>query len=150
MQHAGFVDALKLQGEAAMEATPALKHQWRVSEERLVLRIPAVSPDGFDVELEASADGLELRCGRMHTPLDDASDPAVSICDALGLVRDLLSPAMRLREICASGNPYRWCLEATTERGWRVEYRTGLLFWNFLGRRSERIYRNDHLPAREA
>lgn len=65
-------------------------------------------------------------------------------------MRDLLSPAMRLREICAGGNPYRWLLEAATNHGWRVEYKMGLLFWNFLGRRSERIYRNDHLPAREA
>ena len=34
--------------------------------------------------------------------------------------------------------------------GWCTEYEMGLLFWNFFGRRAERIYWNEHLPAREA
>jgi hypothetical protein len=69
---------------------------------------------------------------------------------ALGLLRDLLGPGMRLREKLAGGNAYRWFLEATTASGWQVEYETTLLLWNVLGRRSERIYRNTHLPVRES
>ena len=145
----GLIGVLEQQGEAAMRATPALQHEWVSEGQSLVLRIPAISSDGFDVELEANADGLELRCGDMHTSLDVSSDPATAVRDALGLVRDVLTTGMRLRELTAGGTPYRWLVEATTEHGWKVEHTMGLIFWNYFGRRSERIYCNDHLPARQ-
>jgi hypothetical protein len=115
----------------------------------LVLRIPKTAPDGFDVELEANGDGLELRCGGMHTPLSAGPQPDQAVRDALGLVRDLLSPGMRLREQQAGGSPYRWSLEATSNGEWHPEYVMGLLVWNYFGRRSERICQNVHLPARD-
>ena len=149
MKRSGLIGALEQQGEAAMRASPALPHEWVSEAESLVLRIPAISSDGFDVELQANAGGLELRCGDMHPPLDVSSDPAAAVRDALGLVRDVLSPGIRLRELTAGGNADHWLLEATTERGWEVEFRMGLMFWNYFGRRSERIYCNDHLPARQ-
>ena len=150
MKRSGLIGALEEQGEGAMRASPALQHEWVSEAESLVLRIPAISSDGFDVELEANADGLELRCGDMHTPLEVSSDSATAVRDALGLVRDVLSTGMRLREVTAGGNAYHWLLEARTERGWEVEYRMGHIFWNYFGRRSERIiYCNDHLPARQ-
>ena len=150
MADAALVDGLRQQGEAALEATSGLSHEWLASQDGLVLRIPAISSDGFDVELEANTDGLELRSGGMHTPLDVGPDPATAVRDALGLMRDLLSPAMRLRELRAGGSPYRWFIETRVEAGWCTEYEMGLLFWSFFGRRSERIYWNEHLPARQA
>ena len=45
-----------------MRSTPDLRHEWEAGDVRLVLRIPAVSAQGFDVELEANDNGgLELR-----------------------------------------------------------------------------------------
>jgi hypothetical protein len=144
-----IIDALRAQGEAALQATPGLKHEWLSNENSLVLRVPAISADGFDIELEANTDGLQLRCGGMHTPLVDGPDPATAVRDALGLLRDLLSPAMQLRDMRAGGGAYRWFLEAASGAGWRVEYETGVLAWNFFGRRTQRVYCNRHLPARK-
>lgn len=70
--------------------------------------------------------------------------------DALGLVRDLLSPDMRVRELRAGRSAYRWFIEAFDGRTWKVEHMTGLLFWNYFGRRSEHIYQNAVLPGRLA
>lgn len=144
-----LVAALRKQGEAAIQMTPELRHEWRSGGDALVLRIPKIAPDGFDVELEANAGGLELRCGDMHTPLACGSDPDEAMRDVLGLLRDLLSPGMRLREQWAGGRAYRWSLEVLGNGGWQREYEMALLVWNFLGRRSERIYQNRHLPVRD-
>jgi hypothetical protein len=144
-----LIEALRQQGEAAMRATPGVRHEWRQSQQRLALRVPAMSPTGFDIELEVNTSGVELRCRSMHTPLDDGPDSGMAIQSALGLLRDLLTPTMRLREKCANGRPYRWFLETASPTGWRIEYEMGLLLWNVFGRRSERTYHNTHLPSRD-
>ncbi len=68
--------------------------------------------------------------------------------EALGLARDLLSPAMRIGERCAGGKPYRWYIGHLDDMRWHAEHETGLLFGNFFGRRSEHIYRVYTLPSR--
>lgn len=101
------------------------------------------------MQLLVSSDGLALRAGGFHTHFDDSDDAGALVRDAFGLVRDLLSPAMRLREWRAGNVPYRWVLEVQVADGWRSEQTMGLLFWNYFGRRSERVYQNRQLPARE-
>jgi hypothetical protein len=56
---------------------------------------------------------------------------------------------MQLRERAAGGSPFRWILEAVSDGQWQREYEMALLVWNVLGRRSERIYQNFHLAARD-
>ena len=117
-----LVAARRKQGEAAIQTTPELRHEWRSGGDALVLRIPKIAPDGFDVELEANVGGLELRCGDMHTPLACGSDLDEAVRDALALIRDLLTPRMRLREQWAGGSAYRWSLETVSNGGWQQEY----------------------------
>jgi len=81
--------------------------------------------------------------------MDDDRDPASFVRDALGLVRDLLSPGMRLRELRAAGRPYKWILEGRLSGQWHTEQTMALLIWNYFGVRSERIYQNAHLPERD-
>ncbi|HET9300226.1 MAG TPA: hypothetical protein VFO11_09780 [Candidatus Polarisedimenticolaceae bacterium] len=81
-----------------------------------------------------------------HLQQPDPSEQ--EIAHYLGLVRDMLSTACRLRERRAGGRPYRWELESLVDGAWRQDGTTGLLLWNYLGRRSEHIYQNDTLPAR--
>jgi hypothetical protein len=101
------------------------------------------------VALVASVEELTLEAGYAHFPLAGApDDPTTAVTEAFGLLRDVLSPGMRLRELRAGRMPYRWYLEAAVEGTWHTEQMMGLLLWNFFGRRSERIYQNDHLPAR--
>lgn len=105
------------------------------------------------MEVEAHPDGLMLFARGVHVHFDEHHDPRLHdaeelVDEALGLARDLLSPAMRIRELCAGGKPYRWVMEYSDGAGWRGEQETGLLVWNYLGRRSERVYQNHALPGR--
>ena len=136
------------QGPEVLATEPLLRHEWRSEPTRAVLYFPATIPEGFDVSLVASDYDIELDAGRFHSPFDDNPDPEDFIRHALGLVRDLLSPRMRLRELVAGQTPYRWYLESRRGDVWVVEEEMGLLLWPYWSPRSERIFVNYSLPAR--
>lgn len=136
------------QAPAILASEPLLRHEWRQEPTRAVLRFPATAPQGFDVSLVATDKDIELEAGGFHSSFDDNPDPEDFIRHALGLVRDLLGPGMRLRELVAGETPYRWFLESRRGDSWVVEEETGLLFWPYWSPRSERIFVNHTLPAR--
>ena len=107
---------------------------------------------GSDVVVEAASEELILSANGAHVqfdrPYDPDYDPEMKVEEALGFARDLLSPAMRIRERYAGGKPYRWHIEYVDDTQWRVEHETVLLFWSYFGRRSELIYQNCTLPSR--
>lgn len=136
------------QAAAILISMPMLTHEWRNEPNRAVLFIPTNTPDGFDITLAASDADIELTAGRFHSPFDHNPNPEDFIAHALGFVRDLLSPSMRLRELVAGNVPYRWFLESRQGDRWVSEEEMGLLFWPFWAQRSERIYMNHQLTAR--
>jgi hypothetical protein len=69
---------------------------------------------------------------------------------ALGPAHDLLSPAMRIRELRAGNKPYRRVMACYDGAGWPGEQETGFLDRNHLGRAYERVYQNRALPGRLA
>lgn len=66
----------------------------------------------------------------------------------MGVVRDLLSKNMRIKEILSNNKPVRWLLQYKGENGWETEATNGLIFYNYLGKKSERLNSNDTLPPR--
>ena len=139
--------------EEILEDHPGLGHVESDDEqESVTLTFPGQAEGGFDVVVEASSEELILIANGAHVQFDRPYDPdydlEMQVEEALGLARDLLSPAMRVRERYASGKPYRWHIEYLDDMQWRVEHETVLLFWNYFGRRSERIYQNHTLPSR--
>jgi hypothetical protein len=142
--------ALKTQAVAALSDTPEVGHRWSEEAETLTLEIPRIEPDGFDVAVTASKSEILVIAGRMHSHFDWQSTAEEACIDALGLVRDLLSPGMRLVETSAGGRPYRWDLEVFDDGRWRLEESCGLLLYNYFGRRSTRVLQNTHLPSRFA
>jgi hypothetical protein len=131
-----------------LTAIPSSRHELRDENTRAVLWFPADSSDGYDVTLAATDADIEITAGRFHSPCDDNPDPEDFVRHALGFVRDLLSPSMRLRELVAGRTPYRWFLESRQGEGWVPELETGLLIWPYWAQRSQRIYVNHHLPER--
>jgi hypothetical protein len=69
--------------------------------------------------------------------------------DCLGFVRSLLCSDSSLQVFYSNGRPYRWVLTYPLE-GRRVSDRTGLLVFNYFGRRNVRTFQNQQLPPREA
>jgi hypothetical protein len=141
---AEYFDELRTQATPILARLPALRYEWRSKGE---LVFPAKGPQGFEVILQPEASAIivltnvGLRLHREGSPLE-------AVTDALGVARDLLSSDMRIRERRAGTGGYRWILERLDSDGWRRESETGLLFWNYFGRRSEFIYQNHQLPGR--
>ena len=139
--------------EEILEDHPGLGHvESGYEHESVTLTFPRQAEGGFDVVVEAASEELILFANGAHVQFDRPYDPdygpEMQVEEALGLARDLLSPAMRIRERYAGNKPYRWHIEYVNDTQWRVEHETVLLFWNYFGRRSERIYQNYTLPSR--
>ena len=97
--------------------------------------------------VEVQPDEIVVRAGNAHTHIDLDADADTVAARALGLVCDLLSPAIRIRERLAAGKPYKWVREVCQDRHWVAQEWDGLIFFNYFGKRTERIYQNSILPA---
>ena len=134
---------------------PEVKHTWSIDadEDHCILDIPKRSEDGFDITVEVfpyeiivSADGPHLHFDDIKN--DDIKNIEATVQEALGLIRDMLSPVMRVVEQRSNGQPYKWHLESYREGQWKREDTTGILFYNFFGRKTKNIYQNNVLPRR--
>jgi len=101
---------------------PRAKHSWSVDadEDHCILDIPEQAPEGFSVTVQAFADEIILSAGGAHCHFDAKAGIESCVETVLGLVRDLLSPQMRVRELRSNNRPYRWYIEVwTVSSGWR-------------------------------
>jgi hypothetical protein len=138
------------QAKEALSQHPQIRHEWSIDEDegRCTLEIPEEYDGGFPITVEVSSAEIMVIAGGAHRHLWRAGSPDELAAHALGLVRDLLSPGMRIRERLAAGRPYRWEIEIHTRGRWATMERVGLIFWNYFGKRTERTYQNRTLPAR--
>jgi len=138
--------------QASLATNPEVKHTWSIDadEDHCILDIPPYSDTGFSITIEVFPEEITVSMGGPHEHFRrEGMSPEELVGSVLGLTRDLLSPAMRLREQRAGGSAFQWHVEALQADGtWLAEATTGLLFWNYFGKRSERIYQNDVLPSR--
>lgn len=136
-----------------LDAHPEIPRTWSIHPggERCTLAIPAREEQGFAITVEVTPREITFFGGgfHAHTLLNDG-DPADFANHFAGLLYDLLTPLMRIREHRAGRGAHKWTLECLEEDGtWAAEGTMGLLFFNFFGRRSERFYQNTWLPVRE-
>jgi hypothetical protein len=108
------------------------------------------SPNGFDIILSYDKNFIYLNTNTgFHYYPNIINDFEQTLIEVMGLVRDLLSNNMRLKEFLSNNTPYKWSLQCYDDGEWKDEAYTKLIFWNYLGKKSERIYSNNILPARE-
>jgi hypothetical protein len=140
------------QAKSALANHPQIKHEWSIDEDEdhCILDIPEQCENGFAITVEVWPTEIMIVGSGAHTQmyLEKYNGADELAAYALGLVRDLLSPAMRILERSAGGEPYKWAFQSYHDGAWRTEELIGLLFWNYFGKRSERIYQNTILPAR--
>lgn len=129
---------------------PEIKHEWSIDEDEdhCILDIPKQKNNGFDITIEVSAKEIAITAASAHTHFDLEKSYEKTIQSSLSLVRDLLSPGMRIRELVSSGHPYKWYIEALHDEKWVIEEENGLLFWNYFGKRTEKIYQDEVLKMR--
>jgi hypothetical protein len=138
-------ESFRRYGTDVFARNPEIVHEWSIESDHCELSIPAQSPNGFDIRFEIDLNAVTLYWGNWHTRFESAD---TLIEDLFGLLRDMLGPDMRVRELCANANPYRGFLETHDGTRWSTEYEMGLIFWNYFGKRSVRTYSNSILPAR--
>ena len=139
------------QAQQALSHHPQIVHEWSIDddEDHCILDIPEADENGFPVTVEVYPEQITVMAGPAHVHLDPDGDADELAAYALGLIRDLLSPAMRIREQLAGGRPFKWTLEHLHGGKWIMEEEMGLLIYNWFAKRSERIYQNQILPARK-
>jgi hypothetical protein len=138
-------ESFRRYGTTVLARNPEVAHEWSTEPDSCDLSIPARSPNGFDIRFEIDPNAVTLYWGNWHTRFEP-TDTVVE--DLFGLLRDMLSPDMRVRELCASSNPYRGFLESYDGTRWSTEHEMALIFWNYFGKRSVRTYSNSVLPGR--
>jgi hypothetical protein len=130
-------------------ATPT--HSLRIGDNRsfAILTFPTEKPDGFDVVVTVVRAHISVSAGvkaRVH--MDNGKSARDTVEAALGLIRDLLSPDMRVRQQYAGRQLYWAGIERFDGSEWKITSSTGLMFWNYFGKRSEKIFVNRQMPGR--
>lgn len=132
---------------------PQVRHDWVIhtDDDYCVLTIPKETGSGFPVTVEVNPSEIMVMAGGAHREyeLRYNKDPDKLVAEVLGFVRDLLSPVMRIKEYSADGKPYQYAFQVYHNEPWITEEWIGLFFRNYFGKRSDKIYQNDILPARD-
>ena len=125
-------------------------HEWTVDKDgdHCILYFPKQSDDGFDITAEVFSSEIIVDTDGAHFHFDHVKSPKDTVNEVLGLVRDLLSPDMRIVQKCVNNKPYKWSLQALQNGTWHTEENMAFLIFNFFGRRSERVLTNRVLPGR--
>ena len=139
------------QAKEALSAYPHLTHEWSIDDDQdhCILDIPEECEDGFPITTEVHPKEITVIAGPAHMHFDLEGDVDELAAQVLGLVRDLLSPAMRIHEFLAGGKAYKWTVEADQNGKWIAEQSLGLIIFRWFGYRTERICQNRILPARQ-
>jgi hypothetical protein len=129
---------------------PEIQHAWSIDgdEDHAILEITGKGDAGFDIMIEIDTDEITFRGEGWHGHYL-CQDPKIEfVASMLGLLRDLLSPSMRIRERLSNGTPYKWTLENFEGGTWVNENTCGVFFWNRFGKKTEKVYCNKVLPSR--
>lgn len=107
--------------------------------------------NGFDIIVEDQGESIFIGADigyHDHIYVKDFPSKQEALSYAFGLVRDLLSKNMRIRVVMKNDKPVKWILEYYKDHEWYEESGVALLFFNYFGKKSERIFFNDILPPR--
>jgi len=143
-----FVETAITAAQSFLESSSALKHSWRTSGSGAkTLTIDAVGDSGFPVELVFEEYGVYPYAGDWHgAPWDCTVWTGEQLAAAnREFLQSVYSPDGFLDVYYAGNNPYRLILHHRFEGAW-VNDETGLIFFNWFGKRSRRTLRNgvDH------
>ena len=76
------------------------------------MRIIVSSKYQFDITVEVFPYEIIVSADGPHLHFDDIKNIESTVQEALGLIRDMLSSAMRVVEQRSNGQPYKWHLES--------------------------------------
>jgi hypothetical protein len=144
----GLKETFETLAREVLENHKDLVHEWSRDGGSLILKFPKQEEKGFDVIADVDDLQIIIVTDEDHRHFDQIEDAEATVADVLGLVRDLLCEDMRLLVFFSGSKPYRWTTEQFDGTKWIPEHTGGLLFWNYFGRRSQKLLQNRTLPSR--
>ena len=141
-------ESFRRYGIEVFTKTPEIAHKWSTESGRCELSIPASSPSGFNIHFVVELDTVTLNWGAWHTHIEQEAGIDTFVEGLFALLRDMLSPDMRIRELYTWPFAYRGFLESFDGTQWSTEQVTGMIFWNYFGKRTVRTYSNSMFPGR--
>ena len=125
---------------------------WRLEDkdEKCELVIPKLSERGFDITVVADDEEVTVHSeyvAHQHFTSDGNHREVSQL--AMGLVRDLLSPAMRLRVVKKSGKAVQGAFEIYRQGAWQRESTTAVIGIPKLKKKDVEYYVNERLPTRD-
>ncbi|HSR18378.1 MAG TPA: hypothetical protein VLM39_09850 [Ignavibacteriaceae bacterium] len=125
-----------------------LKYEWRENNTEILFQ--KISSQGFDIIIRYDENNIYLETDTgYHDYFKVNNNFKEVLIDVMGIIRDLLTRNMRIKEYLSNNRSYKWTLQCFRENKWKDESSTGLIFWNYFGKKSEKIYFNNSLPIRE-
>ncbi|MFH1441854.1 MAG: hypothetical protein ABIH18_07450 [Candidatus Omnitrophota bacterium] len=125
----------------------SIDYEWKKDNTEIIFKKKA--EDGFDIIVRLENDIIYLESDKdchKHFHIKGFKDIEKAMEITMEFVRNMLSKNMRIKELLSNGKPYKYLLQKFYKNRWKTESSGGLLFWNYFGKRSERIYSNDILP----
>ena len=144
------LDIFKLYAEDILKEYPELKYHWEIDTDMVELSFPKSNDDGFDICMQVSNNRIVISTDKLVDYLHNFKDDYKEVFENyLGVVRDLLSPNMRIKEFLSNNSSYKWQIQYLENGEWITENNAALIFWNYFGKRSYKYYTNYHLEPRE-
>jgi len=108
------------------------------------------SKNGYSIYVEILGDELIFHCDHFHQHIYQPKEMNTEeyVNHVFGMVYDYLTTDVRMIEKRSNGKPYKWTIETKEGEEWKEDQSTGLIFYNYFGMKSEKIYQNDLLPPR--
>ncbi len=136
-------------GQQFLAQHPTIQHEWILQEGGAggTLSIPQQCPDGYPIEVQVDDESVLLTCGNFHDHHTPPEGNHEFVKRSMYLLRELLSPSMRVHEFHSNGRPYKFRLESKTSEGWETELTMGFVFYNYFGRKTEVFLQNTLLEV---
>jgi hypothetical protein len=131
-------------------STSSVEHAWFIDgdEDHCLLELKGTKETGFDIDVQVYPETVMLTAEGWHEHYDATQPLEDFVAEMSGRIRDMLSPAMRIREELSFGVPFRWHLENWHAGEWKTESTTGMFFYPWFGTKTEKLFTNVVLPPR--
>ena len=139
------IELFKKRTKDFVERFPELKYEWTSQDGGRIIGIEILKQDDNGFNVFWGSDGHELYYCAGDSHHSEISFDVLDLKSMFGFLRDLLSNKMRIIEKYSGKTTYKVIIQAWDGQQWVDEDVFGILFYNYLANKTEKIYQNNKL-----